>query len=121
MQLRRILALILRTVIATIICTVLWFVSGKVFNFLPGILFTIAVILYYAAALLIYFILASDDIISTILGVLLSIAYLVLYIINIFGPVNLFVKGIFIFGILVGISQTLKSVSVRYNNGFTNA
>jgi len=104
----------MRTSMVTALCIVMWLFSSIIFNFLPGVLYVIAITLYYLFALLIYFIIASDDIVSTVIGILISIAYFILYILNIISDVNIFLKLLFIFGIVLGVAQTIHSVSYRY-------
>lgn len=107
--------LLSRTILATLVCILLWLFSGKIFNFLPAILFIPTVVMYYSVALLFYFVIASDDIVSTIVGILISISFSILYIINIISDINLFTRILFIIGIVIGITQTLKSVSLRFS------
>lgn len=114
-RIKTVLLLFIRTLMASLICVLLWLFSGRVFNFLPAILFVITVIIYYPTALLVYFVIASDDVISTIIGIFISLAFLGLYIINIWGDLSLFTRIIFILGAIIGIAQTLKSVGLRFS------
>lgn len=108
------LLLLIRTLLATFVCIFLWIFSGKIFNFLPAILFMPTVVLYYPVALLFYFVIASDDRVSTMIGILISISFAILYIINIIGDLNLFTRILFILGIILGLAQTINSVGIRF-------
>ena len=108
------LLLLSRTLLATSACILLWLFSGKIFNFLPAILFMLTVVMYYPVALLFYFVIASNDMVSTIVGILISISFSILHIVNIIGDINLFTRILFILGIFLGMAQTIKSVGLRF-------
>jgi hypothetical protein len=110
---KQFLILILRTLLASILCIILWAISGKVFNLLPAILFFPVLLIYYQQSILWYFVIASDDLFSTLLGILLSVFFIVLYAGNFSLADSIFVKGICIVGILLGIAQTYKSAKLR--------
>jgi len=117
----KILGLFGRTLLASVICICLFMVSGKIFNFLPAIMFFPVLIFYYQQVVLWYFVIASEDIFSSVLGIMLSLLFIGLYIINISMAETIFVKGAGIFGIIIGVAQTIKSIGVRYQGGFYNA
>lgn len=109
-----ILISIVRTLSAFFICVILWFISGAITNILPAILLLPYILLYYQTATLIYFVIANDDIFSTILGIVISLAFIILYILNIGMDVPIFRKLLYIIGIGIGILQTIKSVDLRF-------
>lgn len=107
-----ILCLFVRTILASMLCVALFMVSGKVFNFLPAIIFLPVLAVYYQQAMLWYFVIASEDIVSTIIGILLSLLFIVLYIIN-FSAFGALFKAVDLLGLLFGVAQTIKSVKLR--------
>jgi len=114
------LSLFGRTLLASIICIGLFMVSGKIFNFLPAIFFFPVLIIYYQQAMLWYFVVASDGLLSSLLGIIYSILFVGLYIINTSTADTIFVKGAGVLGTIIGIVQTIRSLEVRFQVGFHN-
>ncbi len=117
----QVLVLSMRTTLVSLLCIAMWLLSGKIFNFLPAILFFPVLILYYQQAMLWYFVISSDDIFSSVLGIIFSISFIILYIINISVADTIFVKSAGVLGIIIGFAQTAKSFKIRRQGGFYNA
>lgn len=107
------LQLLLRTFVATLIVGLLYLFSGRLLNILPAILFVPLAIIYIMYSMLLYFSIASDDIASTLLGVAITIVFIITWGINVSYAETIFSKGVYVVGILLGIVQTIKSVSIR--------
>lgn len=105
---------ILKTTFAFFIVALLLLFSGKILNFLPAIIFIPVAITYILSSMLFYFVIAADDIFSTILGILIGIIFIVTWGINVSMAETIFGKGIYAFGILLGLLQIIKSATFRF-------
>jgi len=111
---KKIFVNILRTSIAFIIISVLFLFSGKIFNFMPAIILVPLIVFYFSTGICWYFVIAADDILSTILGILIGIIFAASWVINITMVETLFTKGLFVIGILLGIAQIIKCAGLRF-------
>lgn len=94
-------------------CILMILFSGKIFNFLPGFLQTIAIISYYYGAMFLYSIISSDGRVSIAIGVIASLLFTTLYIFNIFYDIHWITKIFFIIGMISGIGSTITFLSYK--------
>lgn len=103
---------IIRTLVAVSISVLLWFASHHVFvYFSPVIVFPIAMVYYYQS-IIIYFRIVREDFVSIFIGLLVSICFIMLYIVKI-GSAIFFLKFAFIIGMCLGVYETFRILSIK--------
>lgn len=115
-----------RAILAIIVVVLIMLFSPGIVNFLIRVGSSIPVIgfiatlvgwaitlTYYGNSMLAYFVIADDDIISTLVGIIMSALSFLLLIITLLNETSTFYFVLLVVGIIYGVAQTVKSVRLR--------